>query len=141
VLALAGASTLLAVVAHFTSDLLVIGTAIPAASVKAIFPAVTVQTVLWILNSNLEMYVVRELLARKAAAIFVLTAAAALAIGLLLNALGMIGLLTIINLYSAAMAAALMIQMRVLSRHGVSLERCYLGLPLVGVPLLVSLLP
>jgi O-antigen/teichoic acid export membrane protein len=141
VLALAGASTVLAIVAHFTSDLLVIGTAIPAGSVKAIFPAVTVQTALWILNSNLEMYIVRELLARKAALIFVLTAAAALAVGLLLHALGMLGLLTIINLYSVAMAAVLVMQMRVLSRHGVNLERCYLGLPLVGGPLLVSLLP
>jgi hypothetical protein len=81
------------------------------------------------------------LLARQAALIFVLTAAATLAVGLLLHAFGMLGLLTIINLYSVAMAAVLVIQMRLLSRHGVSLERCYLGLPLVAAPLLVSLLP
>lgn len=141
VVALAGASTVLAIVAHFASDLLVIGTAIPADNVKAIFPAVTVQTVLWILNSNIEMYIVRELVAQKAAQIFVLTAATTLAVGLLLHALGLIGLLTIINLYSVAMAAVLVIQMRLLSRHGVSLERSYWGLPLVAGPLLVYLLP
>jgi O-antigen/teichoic acid export membrane protein len=141
IVALASVASAMALVAHYTADILVIGTAIPATLVTAIFPSVATQTVLWILNANLEIYIVRELLSRRAALIFVGTAAAGACAGLLLHWAGLLGLATLINLYSVAMVAVLLMQMRLLSRKGLRFERAYLALPLVAAPMLVALLP
>lgn len=131
----------LTVAAYFSASLLVLGTDIPAADLAAVFPAVAVQTTLWVLNSNLEMFVVRELVSKQAAIACVAIAAAGLAVGLVVKACGLVSLLTIVNLYSLAMVALLVVQMRILERKGMTFRSAYYVLPLVAAPLLVYLLP
>lgn len=140
-LVMAAATMGVALAGHYFPDLIVLGTAIPAAKVKALFPLVTVQTALWSLNSNLEMFTVRDLLSRQAATASTLVVAGALVIGLMLHSLGVLNLALIVNIYSGVMATALIIQMVLLSRKGMRFGWGYLGLPLVGMPLLVTLLP
>jgi O-antigen/teichoic acid export membrane protein len=140
-MALSGVALVLAATAYFSAHLLVIGTDIPAASLAAIFPAVTIQTTLWILNSNLEMYVTRELIARQVAIVFVVIAAAGLALGVVVSALGQLDLMAIINIYSLVMLIALLAQMVILSRRGISFGSSYRLLPMVAAPWLLLLLP
>jgi O-antigen/teichoic acid export membrane protein len=141
IVVLSGSATVLAVAAHFAAPLLVVGTDISAVKVDALFASVTVQTSLWILNSNLEMYIVRELKSQQAALVFVLTAAAGLVAGAILHAAGTLDLAMIVNLYSFAMIGVLLIQMRLLSAGGIRFIRAYLALPLLAGPWLVGLLP
>lgn len=141
IVALSGAATILALVGHFTTDLLVLGTDIPAARVKVLFPLVTVQTMLWTLNSSLDMFIIRDLLSRRAAAAFTCTALVGLVVGAVAHSYGLLDLATIVNVYNLAMLAALLIQMKLLSRRGHSFGRAYPALLFVFAPLLVYLLP
>jgi hypothetical protein len=84
---------------------------------------------------------VRDLLSRQAATAFMLVAAGGLVVGLALHALGGLDLALIVNIYSGVMALALVIQMVLLSRKGMRFGWGYLGLPLFGIPLLVTFLP
>jgi O-antigen/teichoic acid export membrane protein len=138
---LSGIAFALTLIAHFGAHLLVAGTNIPAASLALIFPAVATQTTLWVLNSNLEMFITRELVARQAATYCLVIAAIGLGVGLILSAAGLLSLMVIINVYSIAMLALLLAQMRLLSRQGISFRLAYPVLPLVAACWLVYLLP
>jgi O-antigen/teichoic acid export membrane protein len=141
IVALSGIALALTVLAYFTAHLLVAGTSISAASFMAIFPAVATQTVLWVLNSNLEMYVNRELVSRQAAILLLKIASVGLIAGVALFGLGLLNLPVLINTYSVVMMVTLVAQMRLLSRRGMSFRTSYLVLPLTCAPLLVALLP
>jgi hypothetical protein len=131
----------LAVVTHFLAPWLVIGTQVPAAAIVPIFPAIIVQTVLWILNANLDLYINRELIARQASLLLAGLTLAAAGVGLLLYHTGQLSLPAVINVYTALMLATLIGQMMLLSRKGFSFKACYAVLPLAATPMLVSLLP
>jgi O-antigen/teichoic acid export membrane protein len=134
-------ATLLTVGAYFAAPLMVLGTDIPAASVSAIFPAIMTQATIWVLCSNLEMFIVRDLVSKQAAVACVAIAALGLVVGLLVRTLGLVSLLTIVNLYALAMAGLLLAEMQILSRKGMTFRTAYLTLPLVCLPYLVYLLP
>lgn len=141
IVVLSGIALLLTVGGHFAAPLLVAGTNIPAVSFAAVFPPVAIQMTLWVLNSNLELFVVRDLLARQAAVACVVIAALAFAAGLAMAGFGVLGLMSIINLYSLAMLVLLLTQMKLLSRQGVRFRSAYFALPLVATPSLILLLP
>jgi hypothetical protein len=127
--------------AHFGASLAVYGTAIAPASFAALFPVVAMQATIWVLNSNLEQFVVRDLLSRPAAiASFVIVGAGALAM-FGLSALGRLDLTAILIVYSVAMLAMLLVQMRLLAHKGVPFVGAYFTLPLAAAPLLIYLLP
>jgi len=130
-----------AIAGYYGAPLLVAGTTTPAADFAAVFPAVVVQTAFWVLNSNLEIFVVRELLSRQASVACVVIAAAGLAVGAVATVLGLLTLMTVINLYTVLMASLLLTQMRLLSRKGIDFRRAYWALPLLAAPGLVYLLP
>ena len=130
----------IAVIAQLLAPWLVIGTQVPPSAIVPIFPAVIVQTVLWILNANIELYINRELLGRKASLLLAGLAIAAALAGFYLSETRQLSLLAIINIYSALMLAALIGQMILLSRKGFSFTACYAVLPLVATPLLALLL-
>lgn len=139
--ALAALGVLVALAGHFGGGLLVAGTDISSRAFVATFPLVVVQTNLWILNSNLEMFVVRELLSRQAAVACLSVVGLGLVAGLVLSAWGWVSLPILIWLYSVAMVVMLLLQMRLLSRKGVNFRSAYIALPLIGAPWLVTLLP
>jgi len=141
ILALSAIALVVAIAGYYGAPLLVAGTTIPAADFAAVFPAVVIQTSLWVLNSNLEIFVVRELLARQASVACVVIAAGGLAVGAAVTALGLLTLLTVINLYSVLMAILLLTQMRLLLRKGIDFRRAYWALPLLAAPGLIYLLP
>lgn len=126
---------------HFGAGLAVFGTEIAPLSFSVLFPIVVMQTTIWVLNSNLEQFVVRDLLSRPAAiASFVVVGASALVM-FGLSAMGRLDLMTILAVYSVAMLAMLLVQMRLLAHKGVAFRSAYLVLPLAASPLLVYLLP
>lgn len=141
ILVLSAISFGLCVAAHFGANLAVVGTDIPAAAFAYLFPAVAIQTTLWVLNSNLEMFIVRELLSRPAAIACFVIVAAGLAVGAALLLAGHLNLMVIIGIYSAAMLAMLVVQMRLLARKGAEFRNAYLALPLTAAPALLYLLP
>lgn len=138
---LSGIALVLTLLAYFTSPLLVAGTGISAAAFMAIFPAVATQTTLWVLNSNVEMYVTRELISHKASIVLVVIGCLGLGVGTVLFVAGVLSLTVLVNMYSVVMAVTLLAQMRLLSRQGMSFRTAYLILPLTCTPLLVLLLP
>jgi hypothetical protein len=119
----------------------VIGTTVPAAAVVAIFPIVVVQTVLWILSANLEIFVNRELISQRAATIMVVLIGTACGVGWLLQLAGRLDLMTILEVYTGLMIAAVLTQVILLSREGFAVRRCYAVLPVAAAPLLVFWLP
>jgi hypothetical protein len=141
VIALSGIAFVVAIIGYYGAPLLVAGTTTPPADFAAVFPAVVVQTSIWVLNSNLEIFVVRELISRQAAIACIVIAATGLAVGVAVAASGLLGLMTVINLYSALMAILLLTQMRLLARQGIDLSAAYWVLPLVAAPGLLYLLP
>jgi hypothetical protein len=141
IVALSGIALVLTLLAYFISHLLVAGTAVSVASFMAIFPMVATQAVLSVLNSNLEMYVNRELISRQASIALVAIGGLGFVVGLIVFASGLLSLAFLINLYSAVMAITLLAQMRMLSRRGMSFRSSYLVLPLTCAPLIVLLLP
>jgi hypothetical protein len=141
IMALSGIALVVAIAGYYGAPLLVAGTTTPAADFAAVFPAVVVQTTFWVLNSNLEIFVVRELLSRQASVACVVFAATGLAVGAAAVALGLLSLMTVINIYSVLMASLLLTQMRLLSRKGIDFRRAYWALPLLAAPGLVYLLP
>lgn len=140
IVALAAFALAIATAGHFLGAILVIGTEVSAETIAPIFPIVVVQTTLWILNSNLELYINRELLAHRASLILGALVVFAAGLGMILHAASHLTLLTIIYLYSGVMLASLVVQMKLLARHGFSFKLCYAVLPLVASPLLLSLL-
>jgi hypothetical protein len=130
-----------AIITRLTSPWLVLGTDVPNTAIVHLMPAVTVQTVLWILNANLEMFVNRELISRTASIALIGLAAAAAGIGFALHAAGMLPLLTVIYLYIGLSLVSLTIQLMLLARKGFAAAPCFAALPLVASPLLVQLLP
>lgn len=129
-------SAALTVAALYLSDWMVLGTDIPSSLVASLFPAVTVQAVLWILNSNLQNFVNRELASRLATLALLLAAFGGLAVGAVAWELKILRLHTLISIYSGVMVVTLLAQMRILSRAGIPFGRAYAALPLIGVPLL-----
>lgn len=127
------------VAALYFSDWLVLGTDIPSSLVVSLFPVVTVQVVLWILNSNLQNYVNRELASRLATLVLLLAGFAGLAVGAVAWEFQVLRLHTIISIYSGVMFVTLLAQMRILSRAGVPFGWAYAALPLIGAPLLAYL--
>ena len=125
----------LAIAARMASPWLVLGTEVSPAAITPLLPAVVVQTVLWVLNANLEQYINRELISHRAsmalAGLLVLTGGA----GVWLHSIGRLDLLTIIHLYTALMGTTLLAQMLILARKGFSFRWCYATLPLVVAPL------
>jgi O-antigen/teichoic acid export membrane protein len=138
---LSGLGFVVTLVSHFTGHLLVAWTEIPAAAFVRIFPLVTIQTTLWILNSNLEMFVVRDLLSRQATIACLSIVGIGAIVGLGLFRWIPATLPAVIWLYSIAMLAMLLVQMRLLARKGVSFRSAYFVLPLVASPWLIELLP
>jgi hypothetical protein len=141
IVALSAIAFVVAIIGRYGAPVLVAGTTTPPADFAAVFPAVVVQTSIWVLNSNLEIFVLRELISRQAAVACVVIAALGLAIGAAVVALGLLNLMCVINLYSALMATLLLTQMKLLSRKGIDLRRTYWALPLIGAPGLLYLLP
>jgi len=139
--ALSAIALVVAIAGYYGAPLLVAGTTTPAADFAAVFPAVVIQTSFWVLNSNLEIFVVRELLSRQASVACVVIAASGLAVGTAVTALGLLTLMTVINLYSVMMAILLLTQMRLLLRRGIDFRRAYWALPLLAAPGLIYLLP
>lgn len=130
-----------ALAGHFGAGMAVLGTEIAPSSFAILFPIVAMQTTIWVLNSNLEQFVVRDLLSRPAAiASFVVVGASALVM-LGLSAIGRLDLMAILAVYSLAMLAMLLVQMRLLAHKGVAFRGAYLVLPLAASPLLIYLLP
>jgi O-antigen/teichoic acid export membrane protein len=140
-IALCLAAAALTVAGHFASDLLVAGTSIAATDVATIFPAIVCLTTLNILNANVEMYINRELASQAAAKVLVSIFAVLLAVGAVMMQMGWLTLPVAVALYSAAMAVALVMQMRILRRHGLSFGWSTLVLPLAAIPWLASFLP
>ena len=138
---LSGLGFVVTLVSHFTGHFLVAWTEIPAAAFVRIFPLVTIQTTLWILNSNLEMFVVRDLLSRQATIACLSIVGIGVIVGLGLFRWIPATLPAVIWLYSIAMLAMLLVQMRLLARKGVSFRSAYFVLPLVASPWLIELLP
>jgi hypothetical protein len=141
IVALAGLGCLVAVVGRFAGPLLVAGTGVPASALVDIFPLVVIQTLLWILNSNLELFVVRELLSRQAATACILVVALGLVVGVSLFEWRYLSLSILMSLYCLGMCAMLIIQMLLLSRKGVVFRHAYAALPLVASPGLLYLFP
>lgn len=141
IVVLAILATVFAIGTRLLSPWLVLGTQVPAEAVASILPAVIVQTVLWILNANLEMFVNRELLSRQAALVLAGLTLVTVAVGLVLHLSGELGLHAVIHLYMALMLASLIAQMRLLARRGFRFGWCYVALPLSGLPLTASFLP
>ncbi len=138
---LSGIATILTAAAYWGARFAVVGTDISTTAFFAIFPAIAIQTTLWVLNSNLEMFVVRDLISRQAAiACFVVIACTALA-GVVLSQWRHLGLMDIIDIYSAAMAVMLVVQMRLLARKGVKFRAAYFALPVTLAPWLFYALP
>lgn len=126
---------------YFGADLAVLGTEIAPGSFAVLFPVVAMQTTLWVLNSNLEQFVVRDLLSRPAAiASFVIAGAGGLVL-LGLSSIGRLDLMAILAVYSVGMVAMLLVQMRLLAHKGVAFRGAYVVLPLAASPLLIYLLP
>ena len=126
---------------YFGATLAVLGTQIAPSSFAFVFPIVAMQTTIWVLNSNLEQFVVRDLLSRPAAvASFVIVGAGALVM-LGLSAAGRLDLMAILGVYSVGMLAMLLAQMRLLAHKGVAFRGAYFVLPLAALPLLIYLLP
>lgn len=140
IVALSLTALVFAVATRFAANLLVLGTAVPAASIVPILPAVIVQTVLWVLNANLEMFVNRELVSHKTSLVIGGLLAAALCVGLLLHAGGLLSLPAVIYVYIGLSVAAFVAQTLILTRKGFSFRLCYAALPLALSPLLVNLL-
>jgi O-antigen/teichoic acid export membrane protein len=141
IVAISGVGVVVAVIARYTADWLVIGTSVPAAAIIPIFPAIIVQTLLWVLNANLEIFVNRELISHRAAIAMVGPIAVAAAIGWWLHTTGHLSLATIIDVYTGLILTSLLTQMFLLAREGFPFKRCYAVLPLTAAPLLVLLLP
>jgi hypothetical protein len=141
IVVLSAIAFVLTAAAHFGARWAVLGTEIPAPVFAALFPAVAIQTTIWVLNSNLEMFVVRELKSSAAAtACFVIVFLGLLA-GAALSWAGRLGLMTIIGVYSVGMLAMLLVQMRLLAGKGVRFRGAYFALPLAAAPALFYLLP
>lgn len=139
--ALSAIALTLTVAAYFGAPLAVKGTDIPAATFIELFPAVAMQTTLWVLNSNLEMFIVRELLSRQAAtACFAIVATGVLG-ATAISWLGELDLMAIIGIYSLAMLVMLLVQMQLLSTKGAQFRGAYLALPAVAAPCLMYLFP
>lgn len=141
IVTLSGIAVIITVIARYTAGWLVIGTAVPAAAVVAIFPIVVVQTVFWILSANLEIFVNRELLSQRAAMIMVVLISMACCVGWLLQSAGQLGLMTILKVYTGLMIAAVLTQVALLSREGFAFGRCYAVLPIAAAPLIAFWLP
>jgi hypothetical protein len=139
--ALSVISMTLTIAAYFGAPLAVKGTDIPAATFVALFPAAAMQTTLWVLNSNLEMFIVRDLLSRQAAMFCFAIVAAGLLVAAVVSWLVGLGLMAIIGIYSLAMLAMLLVQMRLLASKGVRFGGTYLVLPMVMAPCLIYLFP
>ena len=117
------------------------GTDTSPAAFAALFPLVGVLTTLWVLNSNLEMFVVRELQSRPAAiACLVIIGLGGLA-GWGVSLAGRLDMTAILAIYALAMLAMLLVQMRLLAHKGVPFRGAYAALPLAAAPLLIHLLP
>jgi len=138
---LSAVATLFAVSVRVLSPWLVVGTQVPAEAIASILPAVTVQVVLWILNGNLEMFINREFLSRRAASVLGGLLSVAVGVGCLMHATDHLSLRAVIHVYIGLMLASLVMQMWLLSGKGFQFGRCYIVLPIVATPLLASLLP
>lgn len=138
IVVLSTAALIMTIAGLYAAPLLVAGTEIPVSAVATIFPAVAVQTTLWVLNTNLEIFVVRELRSHQASIAFVIVAAAGLAAGLGLAHLGLLDLTWLLAVYSVAMFVVLVAQMRLLADAGLAMARSYVVLPLAGAPWLMA---
>ncbi len=140
-IALCVAGLVLALVGHFSSELIVMGTNIPASAVAKVFPSVVVLSTLSILNANIEMYINRELASHQAAVSLTAISALGFVVGIVLLRLEVLSLASIVDLYSVAMGLALGVQMRILMHRGLSFGWSHLVLPMVIVPWFVRFLP
>ncbi len=141
IVVLSGIALSFAVATRYLSGLLVMGTAVPSAAIVPLFPPIIVQTTLWVLNANVELYVNRDLIARKASFMLGGLCLVALAIGLVLRETGQLSLQTIIYTYAGLALVSLISQMSLLSRKGFAFGPAYTVLPFTFSPLLVGLLP
>lgn len=140
-IALCFAALALALVGYFGSALIVMGTNIPVSAVTKVFPSVVVLSTLSILNANIEMYINRELVSHRAAVALTVIAALGCIAGIVLLRFEVLNLTGLVDLYSVAMAVALVVQMRILARRGLSFGWSYPVLPLVALPWFVHFLP
>lgn len=140
-MALCAAALMLALVGYFSSELIVAGTSIPASAVAKVFPSAVVLSTLSILNANIELYINRELASRQAAVALTVISVVGFVVGIILLRLDVLNLASVVDLYSVAMGVALVVQMRILVRHGLSFGWSYLVLPMVVLPWFVHFLP
>jgi O-antigen/teichoic acid export membrane protein len=130
-----------AAIGHYAGEWLVIGTSVPVSAVLPILPAVIMQTALLVFNSNLEIFVNRELISHRAAMVMGPLIAVAAAAVVAIHLVGAMSLMAVIHVYTALMIGSVVSQMMLLGREGFSFKLCYALLPLTAAPLLVSLLP
>jgi hypothetical protein len=140
-IALSVAAVGLTVVGHFGAFLIVWGTQIPVADATFVFPAIVCFTTVNIMNANVEMYINRELVSATAAKALTTIFVVLLAIGYVVMEQGWLSLKVAVGLYSLGLAAALLTQMQILRRHGMSFGWSELTLPLAAAPWLAYLFP